>query len=140
MIREIDVCADLSDCTVSAAAVSNALRNWARPESLGVIARRVTGIVAPGGLPPQPLALPPEWTCRESESSASAVSAAFAEAGRHAVPLLLLSGPVEVTNEAIGVLRQGLHRDPMIGFAVPRIRCVDGCCFARLSRHGLGAT
>ena len=67
------------------------------------------------------------------------LSAALAAAGRDGIPLLLLLGPVDVTCEAVAILRQSLERDPMLGFAVPRIACRDGCCFARLSRHGVGA-
>jgi glycosyltransferase involved in cell wall biosynthesis len=49
-------------------------------------------------------------------------------------------GPVDLNGEAIGMLRQCLDRDPMIGFAVPRLRCASRCCIARLARHGLGGT
>ena len=64
----------------------------------------------------------------ESGAPAAELSAALAAAGREDVPLLLLCGPVDVNCEAIGVLRQCLERDPMFGFAVPRIVRADRCC------------
>jgi hypothetical protein len=51
--------------------------------------------------------------------------------------LLLLAAPFEIGCEAVGVLGQALERDPMFGFAVPRVACADGCSIASLSVFGL---
>jgi glycosyltransferase involved in cell wall biosynthesis len=50
---------------------------------------------------------------------------------------LLLHGPVDVSDEALFVMRQSLERDPLFGWAVPRVRCEAGCCFRSLSESGL---
>src|ERR1700676_5509365 len=102
------------------------------------MARRVTGVVAPG-TPLEALPRLPGWAFAESRTPVPELSAALAAAGRDGIPLLLIVGPVDVTCEAVGVLRLLLERDPMLGFAVPRIGCLKGCCFVRLSRHGIGA-
>jgi glycosyltransferase involved in cell wall biosynthesis len=136
----VDVFIDLSTSQISRSALQTAIANWADPESLGAMARRVKGVVAPGRLPGASLPLPSGWVFVESESPMSALSAALAAAGLDGIPLLLILGPVDVNNEAVGVLRQCLERDPMFGFALPRIACRDRCCFVRLSRHGISAT
>ena len=139
--HSIDVFIDLSASDIAGSILQRWVTGWARAESLGAMARRLTGVVAAGALPVDPLQVPPQhWTLAETEAPAAELSAALAAAGRDDVPLLLLFGPVDVNCEAIGVLRQCLERDPMFGFAVPRIGCVERCCFARLTRHGLGAT
>jgi glycosyltransferase involved in cell wall biosynthesis len=137
----LDVFIDLSASAIAGSTLRRVVAEWARAESLGAIARRVTGVVAAGTLPVDSLQLPSEhWTLAECEAPTARLNAALAAAGRDEVPLLVLFGPVDVNCEAIGILRQCLERDPMFGFAVPRIGCVDRCCFARLSRHGLGAS
>jgi glycosyltransferase involved in cell wall biosynthesis len=138
MPHSIDVFIDLSASRIAGPALQKLIETWVCPENLGAVGRRVTGSVAPGGLHGDAVRLPPDWIFTESESSMPAVSAALAAAGRDGVPFLLLLGPVDVSNEAVGVLRQCLERDPMFGFAVPRIGCKEGCCVVRLSRHGVG--
>jgi glycosyltransferase involved in cell wall biosynthesis len=138
--RAIDIFIDLSASAGAAPALQRVIAKWVCPESLGAIARRVTGVVAPGKLLDDTLPGRSGWAFAESKSPVSELSAALAAAGRDEIPLLLILGPVEATNEAVGVLRQCLERDPMFGFAVPRIGCLDGCCFARLSWHGVGPT
>ena len=136
----LDVFIDLSLSRLTGHTLQSAVANWARDDHLVSITRGVTGVVAPGRLPQDPLALPVGWVFVESESPIRKLSSALAAAGRSGVPLLLLLGLVDVNCEAIGVLRRCLERDPMLGFAVPRVGCVDGCGFVRLSQHGVGAT
>jgi glycosyltransferase involved in cell wall biosynthesis len=140
MTQAIDVFIDLSASHLSDRALQRAIARWVRPESLGASARRVTGVVAPGELPGEQLSRPSGWAFAESRSPTRELSAACAAAGHDGIPLLLIVGPVDVTSEAVGVLRLNLERDPMFGFAATRIGCVDRCCFARLTRHGVGAT
>jgi glycosyltransferase involved in cell wall biosynthesis len=45
-----------------------------------------------------------------------------------------------VSCEALGALHRRLSRDPMFGFAIPRVACANRCCIARLTRHGVGST
>jgi glycosyltransferase involved in cell wall biosynthesis len=135
----IDVFIDLSASRLAGPALQSVIAKWVRPESLGAIARRVTGVVAPGTPIDARLPRPSDWAFSESRSPVPQLSAAIAAAGHDGIPLLLVLGAVEVTCEAVGVLRLNLERDPMLGFAVPRIGCIDRCCFARLSRHGVGA-
>jgi hypothetical protein len=132
----IDVFIDLSACHLAGPALQRVIAKWVCPESLGAVARRVTGVFAPGTRLDDILHPLAGWAFAESRSPVPELSAALAAAGRDAVPLLLILGPVDVTCEAAGVLRLQLGRDPMFGFAVPRIGCLDGCCFVRLSRHG----
>jgi glycosyltransferase involved in cell wall biosynthesis len=136
----IDVFIDLSASHIAVRDLQRMIAKWARPENLGAIARRVTGVVVPGQALDDTIPGPSGWAFAESRSPVPELGAALAAAGRDGIPLLLIRGPVEVGNEAVGVLRQCLERDPMFGFAVPRIGCLDGCCFVRLSRHGVGAT
>jgi glycosyltransferase involved in cell wall biosynthesis len=49
-------------------------------------------------------------------------------------------GPVDTNSDAIAMLRERLGRHPMLGFAVPRVGCNEGCCFVRLCRHGVGVS
>ena len=67
-----------------------------------------------------------------------AFRAALASAGRADADLLAIVGGPDVDGEAVSALRQVLDRDPMFGFAVPRLGCAERCCIARLPRHGLG--
>jgi glycosyltransferase involved in cell wall biosynthesis len=135
----IDVFIDLSGSHLACPALRKVIARWGTPESLGAIARRVTGVVAPGTVPDEDLPRRSGWAFTESRSPVPELSAALAAAGRDKIPLLLVLGAVDVTCEAVGVLRRNLERDPMLGFAVPRIGCMERCCFARLSRHGVGA-
>jgi glycosyltransferase involved in cell wall biosynthesis len=135
--HSIDVFIDLSASPTAGATLQNVVAQWARLESLGGTARRVTGVVRPGDLQGHSLPLPSGWAFAESESPIADLSVALADAGCERVPLLLLIGPVDLCCEAVGVLRQCLERDPMFGFAVARIGCRDRCCFARLSQHGI---
>jgi glycosyltransferase involved in cell wall biosynthesis len=140
MTQAIDVFIDLSASHLAGPALQRAIATWGSPESLGAIARHVRGVVAPGTLQDDTVPRRSGWAFAESRSPAPELSAAFDSAGRDGIPLLLIVGPVDVTCEAVGVLRLQLERDPMFGFSVPRIGCLDRCCFIRLSRHGVGAT
>ena len=48
--------------------------------------------------------------------------------------LLVLHGRMDVSGEAIAVMRQTLDYDPMFGGVVARTRCSTGCCVRRPSR------
>jgi glycosyltransferase involved in cell wall biosynthesis len=136
----IDIFVDLSSRpTAGRETLDNLVERWAHPDSLGSVARRVTVAVAAGTLLFRRQG-PPGWVFVESTSPIGVLSAAIAAAGQAASQLLLLTGPVHVSSDTLGVLRHALDRDPMLGFAVPRIACTEGCCFARLSRHGVGTT
>jgi glycosyltransferase involved in cell wall biosynthesis len=139
MTHAIDVFIDLSASHLAAPALQRVIAKWGSPESLGGIACRQTRVVAPVEPVGAPLPRLPGWAVSESRSPVPELSAALAAAGRDQIPLLLILGAVDVTCEAVGVLRLTLERDPMLGFAVPRIGCLDRCCFVRLSRHGVGA-
>ena len=135
----IDVFMDLSAHAADAPALQNLIARSALPRNLGGIARHVT-VVAPAGRLRHAVSLPRGWTLAESASPLPELSAALESAGRDRVALLVLLGPVDVSHEAVGVLRQCLERDPMFGFSLPRIACANRCCFAGLTRHGMGAT
>src|SRR5689334_45593 len=123
-----------------AATIRRLIDDWSRQENLGATTRRLTGTLPSGVRAKELLPLPANWSLSESASPASALNGALDAAGRDGVPLLLLTGPVDVNNEAVGVLRRCLARDPMYGFAVPRTGCKERCCFARLSQNGIGST
>ena len=76
----------------------------------------------------------------EPHSLRRALNTAMGDAAAGGVPLLLLTGLVDISAEALELTCQCLGRDPMFGFAIPRIGCNDGCCLAPLSRHGVGRT
>jgi hypothetical protein len=138
MSATIDVVIDLSAWPVDGPDLDRLITQWAQPESLGTVARTVTGIIAPGRLREQSIHQRPGWNFLEADSPVAQVSEALQEADRYGSPLLLIRGPVDIGCEALGVLRQSLERDPMFGFALPRIGCVDRCCFLRLLRYGVG--
>jgi glycosyltransferase involved in cell wall biosynthesis len=137
MTHAIDVFIDLSASYVAGLAVQRMIAKWARPDHLGALARRLRVIVAPGILPHASVPLLPDWNVVEAETPMPELGAALEAAGRDGIPLLLLLGLVEVNCEAVGVLRQSVEHDPMFGFAVPRIGCLERCCFMRLPRHGV---
>jgi glycosyltransferase involved in cell wall biosynthesis len=134
-----DVIIDVSASDLDRSDVQRLVTGWTAPESLGAIARRVTLAVAPGVCEENALQVPKNWTVVECRSSRDRMSEALAASGCDGLPLLLLAGPVDIGCEVIGALRQCLDRDPLFGFAMPRLRCGCGCCFAGLSTHGLGA-
>jgi glycosyltransferase involved in cell wall biosynthesis len=136
----IDIFADLSASRSTAEDLQRTIARWTHPENLGAIAERATVVVSPGLVAPAQSALPSGWTVTEAVSPVPPLSAALAQAGQRQVALLMLQGAVEASNEAVGVLQQCLQQDPMFGFAAARVGCVDGCCIARLSGHGVGAT
>ena len=138
MTGTIDVFVDLSASRVAGKSLEEVVAKWQRPESLGASAQRVTCVTGPGTFSSGPPDVSPGWSLVESDSSVSVLSEALSAAGRDHVPLLVMLGPVDVTADAIGVLRKTIERDPLFGFAVPRTACARGCCLARLSRHGLG--
>ena len=121
---------DLSGITTGAAAIRRLIDDWSRQDNLGGTARRLTGTLPSGIRSKDLLPLPANWSLSDSAAPSSALNGALDVAGRDGVPLLLLIGPVEISNEAVGVLRRCLERDPMYGFALPRTGCKERCCFA----------
>jgi glycosyltransferase involved in cell wall biosynthesis len=139
-MSHIDVFIDLSGSGLGGQRLERFLERLTGPERLGSMIRRVTCIVAPGSVQERPVATYPAWSFKETHAAVDELPDAIAMAGRDLLPLLILSGPVDVSCEAIANLRQWLDRDPMFGFAVSRISCADACCLVRLSPHGVGAT
>jgi len=137
-VQAVDVFIDLSSCPLPRGALQNVFDTWARPESLGTAARKVTCVIGEATRPDGRWRR--DWTVVEPTSLRRALNTAMADASSAGVPLLLLIGAVDITSEALAVTCQSLGRDPMLGFAIPRIGCKDRCCFARLSRHGMGET
>ena len=129
----VDVFADFSDLPPGQA-LADVLAALDRPEMLGTIADRVSCAAprvaaAVRGVPRD------RWNILTSgpiESCNRAIAAA-ADAGR---PLLVMLGPVETGCEALGVLLEALDDDPMIGFAVPRLRGASDESFVTLDRGG----
>jgi glycosyltransferase involved in cell wall biosynthesis len=135
----IDLFVDLSAWDPDGSGQRSSVPAWLRPERLDHAVRRLTAIgTAPHASPVT--AWPDHWKRDEPERRLASLGAALAGAGRHDVPLLLVLGRVEITDELLGSLQLALAQDPMFGFAVPRIACANGCCFVRLSGHGIGAT
>jgi glycosyltransferase involved in cell wall biosynthesis len=139
IIPPLDVFVDLSACR-TAGEPRKVLERLVGPDNLHTIARRVKIVVTPGteldGRPPGQSG----WVIEESASPLVALAGAVATSGGDDTELMVLIGPVDVNSEAVGIMRRCLERDPMLGFAVPRVRCANGCCFARLSPHGVGVT
>jgi glycosyltransferase involved in cell wall biosynthesis len=133
--QKIDVFVDLTGADLDTSAFQRLVTRWARPENLGSVARRLRGVVPPHLRHEGQTPWPADWAFSESASSIPALNAALASAGQVGAPLLLIVGPVDINRDAVGMLRQCLNRDPMYGFAVPRVACEDRCCIAPLARH-----
>ena len=112
----IDVFVDLSGIKAGAQAIRRLIDGWSRQDNIGATARRLTGTLPSGMRPKDLLPLPANWSLSESPSPSSALNSALDMAGRQGVPLLLLTGAVEINNEAVGVLRRCLERDPTVRF------------------------
>ncbi len=89
-------------------------------------------------------AAPLGWTLITARSAISACSEAMKRASAEQSPLLLLHGRVDVSGEAVAVMRQALDRDPMFGCAAARTRCStvavsDGRRADSLPEHGFRA-
>jgi glycosyltransferase involved in cell wall biosynthesis len=140
MSDDLDVFLDLTNSDLSGPPLQHFVEQSSNPERLGALARQVTCITSPGsfeGRLPSPHA---GWRFAESESAVAQLADAMAFAGSDLVPLLILSGPVDVSCEVVAQLRHCLDRDPLFGFALPRVSCSKGCCLVRLSPYGTGAT
>jgi glycosyltransferase involved in cell wall biosynthesis len=134
----VDVLVDLSATGFGPQDVERLVARWTQPESISPPGTRVTLVAPPGASAGEPLHLPPDWVAVDADSSLDLLNNVLGAAGRQGRALLLLTGAVDVSGEAVSLLCESLGRDPLFGFAVPRIGCADGCCFASLSTHGLG--
>lgn len=131
-IRPLDVFIDLTSFPVTPAILQGlGAADWNAPQA----PRRVTVAVGPGPL----RAAPPGWSVKETPGVIG-LKAALSAAGRGGAHLLVIVGVPDIEGEALSALRQALDRDPMFGFAVPRLGCAERCCVARLPKHGLGDT
>jgi glycosyltransferase involved in cell wall biosynthesis len=117
-MRAIDVFVDVSN--VPDALLQRAVMARVEdPDRLGAVSARLASF------PPRGLAAPATAGVRRTRLATGAVRAfgaavtAAVDSGR---PLLVLLGDVDPGCEAVGMLRQALDEDPMIGFAVPRFR------------------
>lgn len=136
MNTALDIFVDLT--AHEATVASDLLARWNTAEHLGGTAKRVTAVVTSSKGRDGAAALPLGWSLVESSHPADVLSACLGAAGRTRVPLLVLFGPIEVSADAIGMLQACLDRDPMFGFALPRVGCGDRCCIASLTRFGVG--
>lgn len=135
--RPLDVFIDLTDDEPAGAVRNGRLTRWPDPDRLTMSARHVTCVVRPrtwSRLSSSASAL--GWTIISSESAIRPCSDAIARSATDMAPLLLLRGPVEVTDEVLFAMRRCLMRDPMFGCVAARVRCADGCCFRRPSCNG----
>ena len=111
---------------------------WPQPDRFTPAARRVVCVVHPDlRRAITRTAAPLGWTIVPSTSAVSACSEAMNRASAEQSWLLLLHGRIDVSAEAVAVMRQVLDRDPMFGCVAARTRCSAGCCVRRPSR-GLG--
>jgi glycosyltransferase involved in cell wall biosynthesis len=115
-------------------------RGWPLEGRLTVRAARTTCVVRPGSRSlPATVSADEGWQIVSTESPISACSQAMARAAADRACFLLLSGPVEISDETLLVLRQALDADPLFGAVVARIGCTRGCCFKSMSPDGVGA-
>ena len=133
----LDVFIDLTTARIAQRELEAAAADWALPERLGAIGGRVT-IVTKGDDTRRPPGAPAEWRWVTSEASIADLGTAMDRAGAAGRCLLVVDGLADIGIEALGVLHRSLASDPMFGFAIPRVSCVDRCCIAQLTRNGVG--
>jgi glycosyltransferase involved in cell wall biosynthesis len=134
--RPLDVFVDLT--AVTGELDSEPL--WPNPDRFTARAGRVTCAIRPNtwsGI--QTIAGSLGWTLVSSRSAIVSCTDAMARAAADDASLLVLHGPVEISAEALFVMRQCLERDPMFGCVAARLGCADGCCARRPSQSGLAA-
>ena len=107
---------DLGDETPAGAAA--ALQTLTRWDVLGGCVTRA--LVRVDGPLADPSALPGEWTVAVVAAT-QAAEWAFDMAEETDAALLILSGGIRPTAEAVGALQEGLLLDPLFGIAVPRV-------------------
>jgi glycosyltransferase involved in cell wall biosynthesis len=139
MPLDLDVFIDLTGSSRSEGEVRAVVERWQRPECLGSLSGQVRAILPRSAGASALRSSAPHWCFSEDVGPVAGLDAALRAAGQRGVGVLILTGAVDVTCEAIGALHQRLRRDPMFGFAIPRTGCADRCCIARLADHGAGA-
>ena len=110
MTNAIDVFVDLTGSQLQNLDVSRLIEQWAQPEKLGAIARRVTCVGSPGQWADPSFPKRPGWVFEESGSSIERLSEALAAEDGNGIPLLLILGPVDANCEAVRILGQCLER------------------------------
>ncbi len=130
----IDVFVDLSR-TARDIGLRSVIARLAAREFLGCVAERVTCAVAPGESPPTQSGEPNGWGIR-TESPVAACNRALSAAADAQRPLLVVTGGVEPSCEAIGSLLAAIDADPMLGFAIARLTGASQNSLGRLDIAG----
>jgi len=133
-MRTIDVFIDFSRVAMDFH-LPAAIARLDSPELLGCIAERVTCVVPSVHARPTGIRQRSAWdvlTTGPLELCSRAIAAA-ADADR---PLLVLLGDIEPGCEALGLLLEAIDADPMIGFALPRLKGLRDDSLARLDIGG----
>jgi glycosyltransferase involved in cell wall biosynthesis len=111
-----------------------AIRRLSRDTRLGAVVRCGTWVMPAGeraGGEPAPRG----WDIRNTGTVEACRDAMIAAADAEC-PLLMLFGDLRPTAEAVGLLREALDSDPMVGFAVPRLTGTRDDTLATLDRSG----
>ena len=135
----LDVFIDVTAGDPRHRAVEEAIAKWLLPEHLGAAADRVTIVTRRGNGVSGPQS-PSNWRVAASDTPILEFNGAMEIAAIENRALLVVFGTPDVGVEAVGALQESLEQDPMFGFAVPRVSCMDRCCIARLTRSGVGPT
>jgi len=136
----LEVFVDLTRSGLSAGEIIATIETWQRPESLGCVSGQVRVLARRGVISNGTLPAGSGWCLAETDNPRAVLDHTLRSAGRRGSGVLVLSGAVDVTCEALGELQRRLSRDPMFGFAIPRVACADRCCIAALTQHGAGST
>lgn len=133
---------DLSDLSLSADALSEAIRQLAYPDSIAGLAKQVTCIVPAGR--PTPSMTPPRWRWATAPGLDEAQSA-LTRAGRSGSHLLVMLGDFAGAAQAAPSLVSAFDEDPLFGAVHPRFAVnagrdllpVEACDGQRLPRSAL---
>jgi glycosyltransferase involved in cell wall biosynthesis len=121
-------------------AATHGVMGWPHRDHFTAAACRVTCVADPGSTElVSAAARALDWSLIPTDAPVRACNAAMMRAAADQAWFLLLSGPVDASEEALFAMRRCLERDPLFGCAAARIRCADGCCFRRPSRSGQSA-
>jgi glycosyltransferase involved in cell wall biosynthesis len=108
---------------------------WPQADRFTASARRVVCVVHPDlQAAIAKTAAPLAWTLVASTSAIAACSEAMRRASAGNASLLVLHGRLDVSGEAVSVMRRTLDQDPMFGSVAARVRCPAGCCVRRPAR------
>ena len=115
----LDLLWDLSLLAGEQDRAATAICNLACRDVLGDIIDHAT-VLLPADFPCDGLTLPAAWSLVNTAQPIRDASAAFERAGDCGHHLLILLGPLAVSNEAVGTLISGFELDPHFGVTVPR--------------------